>query len=610
VPAARPDNQEDTNVFGDLKNLVLLFLAVLTLTMPAAWGPGAQAAAQQAQALPIGAPGDALDPRKPPFNAVPNDGLDDREQLQQWIDAGCASANKLLYLPPGDWHVTRRPQTDPDSRGSLRILCDGLTLLGAGRTSRIVMLGSGMLPTSFMGPANWWVFDIRGKGVTLEGIAIDGAQRSDTGEQTHLVQLIGPARDVELRRLYLNMPVLPAPKGSVSCKPAESDPDYKTRKCLVPEHGTVLCKDLGDRPSCSVSDNLYTVLGWFRGGDCIRSVGEVATPVDGVSVTDSYAPECDRSFIALQRASYNFTITGNVTKKVTDQIIDQEPSGAGGIGKIFILGNRFERGGAASQGGAAITLTGIGTGADLGDSMVVANNVLDGGIITFNVGRISIEHNIINGQASASNIEPVIHIVRHTESLRLIGNEIDRPAAAGPGPVILARLHNTDWPVDVTMALNTIRQNTDGNVIELNGVQNATIADNTIHCNQPTDDRFAAVAGRSAPPQVDNPATLDVDETRPPLPLEGLIVAQNRARGRCDALVDLLPHSTPPVPIGAVTVTGNQTKGLSVGVLFEAAILPSVKPRISDNLFEGTAPANFVKGPQGFTFDGSNGPQP
>jgi hypothetical protein len=293
---------------------------------------------------------------------------------------------------------------------------------------------------------------------------------------------------------------------------------------------------------------------------------------------------------------------------VTDQIIDQEPSGAGGIGKILIMGNRFERGGAAAQGGAAISLTGIGTGADLGDSMVVANNVLDGGIITFNVARVSIEHNIINGQALASNQEPVIHIVRHTESLRLIGNEIERPAQAGPGVVILARVHNTHWPTDVTMALNTIRQNTNGNVIEMNGVQNATLVDNTIHCNQPTDDAYVAVVGKSVPPAADDPDTT-ADETRPPVPLEGLIVSQNRARGRCKTLVQLDPHAT-PVPVGAVTVTENQTKGFSLGVHFTGSILPSVKPRISDNLFEGTPPANFVQGPPGLTFDGSNGPQP
>jgi hypothetical protein len=597
-------------MLSDLNRLMRRLLTGFALTIIAAGGTGTRASAQSAHALTIGSPGDALDPRNPPFNAIPNDGEDDREQLQRWIDAGCASQSKLLYLPPGDWHVTRRPLPDTANIGSLRIkgeACDGLTILGAGRASRIVMKGSAVLAANFRGPGNWRVFDISAKGVTVEGIAIDGSQRSNTGEQTHLVHLTGPARDIELRRLYLNLPVLLKPADSVNCKPSKNDPDKDTRMCVVPGHGSVLCKELGDQPSCSLSGGVYTVLGWFNGGDCIRSGGEVATPVDGASVTDTFALACARSFIELQRASHNFTITGNVTKKVSDQIIDQEPTGptgSGGIGNVLIMGNRLERGGFASQGPAAISLGGLGLlglASDLGDAMVVSNNILDGGIITFNVSRISIEHNIINGQALASNREPVIQIIKHTDSLRLIGNDIDRPAAAGAGAVIVASVHNDDRPIDVTIALNTIRQNTDDDVIDLIGAQNVTIVDNTIHCNQPTGDKFDAIMGHSALLSIPvNSGT--------PVPFENLIVSQNRARGRCKTLVRVAPQGT--IPVGAVSVTENQTKGFSLGVLFDGSILPSIKPRISDNLFEGTAPANFVQGPPGFTFDGSNGPSP
>ncbi len=111
-------------------------------------------------------------------------------------------------------------------------------------------------------------------------------------------------------------------------------------------------------------------------------------------------------------------------------------------------------------------------------------------------------------------------------------------------------------------------------------------------------DTFAAILGRSV---------------QPPLALiDGLIVSQNRVLGRCKTLALLSPYinTKPFLPVGSVSITENQTQGLSVGVAFDGPILPLVKPRISDNLFGGTAPANFVKGPPGFTFDGSNGPQP
>lgn len=551
------------------------------------------------------APGDALDPRAAAFNAVPDDGVDDREALQEWIDAGCRSPAKVLYLPPGDWHVTRTPLPGVSNIGSLRITCDGLTVLGSGRASRIVMQGTAMLPSNFRGPADWWVFDIRGSGTTLAGIALDGSQRSNTGEQTHLIQIVGPARDTVLRQLHLNLPVLAPPSGSVGCKPAESEPEFETRMCVVPGHGSVLCKDLGDRPRCSLIGGVYTVLGWFQGGDCIRTLGEVTRPVDGVSVTDSFAAECDRSFLALQRASYNLTISRNTTRKVTDQVIDQEPTGTGGIGKVIITDNRFERGGAAAQGASAISLSGNGPGAEMGDAMIVAGNIIDGGIHTYNVSRISIEHNLIRGHPQARNAEAVVKIIKYTDGLRLIGNEIERPAGGAAGSVVQLGVHGSGWPIDVTIALNTIRQSSDAGLIDIAGAQQVSILDNTLHCNQPTPGSFPAIRGQSAKAASDNPATPEMETA--PVPLENLIVARNRARGVCRTLVQLVPPGG--VAVGAVTVTDNQTKGFRTGVEFTGTLLPSVKPRITDNLFEGTPPGSFVTGPPGFAFDGSNGPR-
>ena len=210
-----------------LRRLVGWTLAIVSLSIGAVGVGQTRAADNSRETLTIGS-GDALDPRNSPFNAIPNDGQDDREALQRWIDAGCASPSRLLYLPPGDWQVSRRPLPGSNNIGSLQITCDGLTILGAGRTSRIVMLGSGVLPSNFRGPGDWWVFEIRGKSNTIEGIAIDGSQRVDTGEQTHLIQLLGPTQDTELRRLYLDLPILAQPADSVGCKPAKTDPDFET----------------------------------------------------------------------------------------------------------------------------------------------------------------------------------------------------------------------------------------------------------------------------------------------------------------------------------------------------------------------------------------------
>jgi hypothetical protein len=568
---------------------------------------------QRAHALTIGSgSGDALDPRNPSFGAIANDGIDDRAALQKWINAGCRSRKKLLYLPPGDWHVTRRDI--PSEIGSLVIpaKCDGLTMLGSGRASRIVMLGTGIpkdkpIPT----PSDWWVFDIRGQRITIDGIAIDGARRKNTIEQTHLIQLSEGARDIELRRLYVNLPVLQQPTGLKKCRPSKDEVDFETRMCAIPGVGEpVKCNTVEGSARCTVSaEGIFNVIGWFGGGDCIRSLGTAERAVDGVSISENYALACDRSFIGFQRYSRNFTITGNMTKLVADQVIDQEPTGQGDIGKIVITNNRFERG-SGNKGQFAISLSGTGPNAEMGDAMIVSNNILDGGIRTFNVSRISIEHNVINGNPANERAEGVIDIVKHTDSVRVIGNDIHRPRASANGPVIRARTHNSGSPREITIALNTIKQYTNSHVINLEGVQGVTISDNTIECHQTTATEFSAIFGKSVPAREDDLDTTDENESRPAVPIERLVIAGNRARGSCADFARLASGDDPPIPVGAITIVGNQTRGFNFGVVFKSAN-PTVKPRVSDNLFEGILNStDFVSGPPGFAFDGENGPMP
>src|SRR5262249_37312132 len=90
------DNVSSTVMRGHRRFSPLSLLAGLALAVGLAGGASTHP-------LTVARAACALDPRNPPFNAVPNDGEDDREALQAWIDAGCASPSKLLYLPPGDW---------------------------------------------------------------------------------------------------------------------------------------------------------------------------------------------------------------------------------------------------------------------------------------------------------------------------------------------------------------------------------------------------------------------------------------------------------------------------------------------------------------------------
>jgi hypothetical protein len=418
------------------------------------------------------APAHGLDPREAPFFAAPGDDADDRVALQAWIDAGCASPRRSLVLPPGVWHVTRRPVPGPENAGSLQIRCDGLTISGAGTASRIVMTGSARLsPTS--GPTNWSAFAIRANRVTLANFVIDGGGRRDTGEQTHLVQIDGPSRGTRLRALFLVLPILPAPPGSVPCK-AEGETEKATRMCVVPGPGKVRCESLGHKPHCTLDGDVFTLLGWFQGGDCIRSVGRTGAPVEGVEIRNIVATVCARSFVSLQHESRDITITGNVTQVVGGQIVDLEPSGTSGIRNVTIQRNRFARG-LSTPRLAAISLAGTGTDASQG--ILVSGNVLEGGVLVANASGVTIRKNRMTGRHALSD-KAIVDINRAT-GVQVEDNEIERDAAASPGRVVDIRGTN------VRITRNTLRQRTADHVIAAGPARRVRIVGNTIVCEQP-----------------------------------------------------------------------------------------------------------------------------
>jgi hypothetical protein len=150
-------------------------------------------------------------------------------------------------------------------------------------------------------------------------------------------------------------------------------------------------------------------------------------------------------------------------------------------------------------------------------------------------------------------------------------------------------------------------QRTNADVIVLEGAQQVTIADNAIECNQTTAGNMVAILGRNAPAQSDDVNTKSENEARDAVPLEGLVVANNRARGKCSEFVRVTPGST-PIGVGAVSIIGNQTKEFAIGVRFPDSNLtpPTIRPRITNNLFEGTPIGQFVV-PDSLQCDGENG---
>src|SRR5918992_2490849 len=98
------------------------------------------------------APGGCFDPVD--FGAVPNDGGDDRAVFQAAVDAAIAVQGEVC-IGPGNWDLTRNPLLGATNIGSIKVVAaNGLTIRGAGPTTRLRMLGSG-------NNADWRLIDIR-----------------------------------------------------------------------------------------------------------------------------------------------------------------------------------------------------------------------------------------------------------------------------------------------------------------------------------------------------------------------------------------------------------------------------------------------------------------
>jgi hypothetical protein len=211
------------------------------------------------------------------FGAVPNDGIDDRDVLQAAIDAAQAGPH-CLQLGAGTFHVTRRQTPGTNSIASLRIT-GTLALRGQGEgVTTVAMLGPGTCSgcSGFPNPTDWHLLAVTGgTGVSVSGLTLDGSARTNTNEQTHLLQLNGPTQDVLVEHVTFRLPVI----------------------------------------------------GPSSGGDCIRLLGTSTLWVRNTIIRNVTGVDCDRSFVGVQRGVDGLVVESSESMKVGDQAIDFEPSG-------------------------------------------------------------------------------------------------------------------------------------------------------------------------------------------------------------------------------------------------------------------------------------------
>ena len=345
------------------------------------------------------------------FGAVPDDGADDRAALQAAIDAA-SREHKDVCLPPGDLHVARRP----GAITSVVVSKDGVGIRGVGAKSRIVMLGAPEPQER-----DWWVIEVRGNHHELRDFAMDGTNRGIVGEQTHMIQVAGPASDIVLRNLTLTMPV---------------------------QEGN-------------------------RGGDCIRLLGATANErVHDVLITKVHGKDCARSFIGFQRF-ISKVLVEDVTA-VGGSSIDMEPTGDGAIRDVTIRNARFTRG-QTKRGGWTVALSGSQTVPSR--DIVLEKSQIEGGVWLYKVHGARIRDNTIRGGLPD---RAMIKVVKDSQDIVIEGNTILREGPPGDG--IEVNGHNGAWASRIVVRKNHIRHGADGFPIHAEPVDGIDITDNQIEC--------------------------------------------------------------------------------------------------------------------------------
>lgn len=351
------------------------------------------------------------------------------------------------------------------------------------------MSGSGVVPGGWA-PGDWLLLDVTGGPHHFSDFTLDGGGRRDTGEQTHLLMVSGPARGVVIQDMEVKLPKLVQPAGAVGCIPAETDVDYATRQCHWPPSGTALCRTLGTGARCLPAvSGPWEVLGWYNAGDCVRLVGgEPPNYVDSTTISRVNAPECDRSAVGIQRGVQNLWIDHLITRIVGDQAIDFEPSNNGQIRGVTIRDSSIHTG---RGHGIAVTLTGN----DLPASNILIERVdLDGSILAMAVEDTTLRDIVIRTDGT-DNVAPVA-VSKAGNNFRIVDCTIERGTATNPGvagPVVAFNAHAGSWPSAAKIVRGRLIQHSDGPVVRAEPASGLLVDGTDIECAGPTANTYNAI---------------------------------------------------------------------------------------------------------------------
>ena len=315
-----------------------------------------------------------------------------------------------------------------------------------------------------------------------------------------------------------------------------------------------------------------------KGGDGIDLVGGSNSQLQERILIDGCVFDgCDRSGIGVQRGVQKLTIANCVFKDTGDQDIDFEPSGTTQTSDVIIANNHFVRRSDAS--GVAVTLTGVSSTAQNGNSKFCNNRIYGGTLAALHCTDLLIEGNTITGD-SPNITDPIINLFSSQRNIKIMSNTLIRGASCGPGSVISIEQASGHSPDGLRISGNTIKQYTLGAPIKLDSVNDAIVTGNRITWHH------TATVGHAINllPNISSPSLTFA---------ENYVAAENLADGITPAgtLAGAVNISlrVGTIAIGAIIVANNQMKR-TVAVVRDANGLKFHErlPIISGNVGDGT----------------------
>jgi hypothetical protein len=347
--------------------------------------------------------------------ASPDDGIDDRLAIQTALTTkGCA------LLGPGVYDIFT-PLPRPVGTNKYDMLS-----MGTGRSLR------GMGPATvlrFSGDANaqdWHGIGIVGNEAEVSSLSFDTTQLLNTQEQTHVIQILGPAVRTRVSNSWFNHP-----------------------------------SKVG-----------------MRSGDCIKIVGydPTATGVDkrvSFEIHGNVFTLCDRSGVAIHSGVSSGVLTGNLFLGTGDQDLDLE-GGGGVIDDLVVNGNVFQR---SLNSGLSVAI-----GADHTRRASFMGNVIHGGgMNTYNVDYLTVVGNAFEVPGSA------LDMVKSTTAVTISGNVFNQTDPAATIALIKGSHHNSGSPGSVVFSNNVVKAvNATGSLVNIISAFDVTVSNNSFTWSPPT----------------------------------------------------------------------------------------------------------------------------